>query len=308
MGYKQNYYRITDNERIFFSMHDMTGPCMHVTLAIFTLETDYLLDNSRQTDWIRLNLNWNGTVLILEGQSGWLYPFVFPSILTDFEDESVSSVKTATDARSTIITQLNKLFQFVVDQESNKINLFLSNCLLHGLELFIDLHKVCSEWIGSLFINFHGTSNIVAKIVDLLDHFTFLGNCSPTPPLSQHFACSRKLIWCFELSWALSPPKFLCEVWPRTARLPTSQLQFRATNFVAFIPSRSIRQIMANFSRIEFQSTSGKEKKIIVLSSRPPQNAVKTRLPSGVQRPQRILLSCRSCCPHRRRCLISLVS
>ena len=85
--------------------------------------------------------------------------------------------------------QLNKLFQFVVDKESNKINLFLSNCLLHGLELFIDLYKVCSEWIGSLFINFHGVSNIVAKIVDL-----FLGNFSPTPPLSQHFACSRKLI------------------------------------------------------------------------------------------------------------------
>ena len=49
MGYKQNYYRITNNERIFFSMHDMTGQCMHVTLAIFTLETDYPLDNSRQT-------------------------------------------------------------------------------------------------------------------------------------------------------------------------------------------------------------------------------------------------------------------
>ena len=64
-------------------------------------------------------------------------------------------------------------------------------------------------------------------------------------------------------------------------------------NFVAFIPSLSIRQIMANFSRIEFQSTSGKEKKIIVLCSRPPQNAVKTGLHAGVQWPQRILLSCR---------------
>ena len=79
-------------------------------------------------------------------------------------------------------------------------------------------------------------------------------------------------------------------------------------NFVAFIPSRSIRQIMANFSRIEFQSTSGKEKKIIVLCSRPPQNAVKTGLHAGVQWPQRILLSCRFRCPHRRRCLISPVS
>ena len=55
------------------------------------------------------------------------------------------------------------------------------------------------DW--ELFISFHGTSNIVAKIVDLLDHFTFLGDCSPTAPLSQHFACSHKLIWCFELSW-----------------------------------------------------------------------------------------------------------
>ena len=25
----------------------------------------------------------------------------------------------------------------------------------------------------------------------LLDHFTFLGNCPPTPPLSQHFALSK---------------------------------------------------------------------------------------------------------------------
>ena len=79
-------------------------------------------------------------------------------------------------------------------------------------------------------------------------------------------------------------------------------------NFVAFIPSRSIRQIMANFSRIEFQSTSGKEKKIIVLCSRRPQNAVKTGLHADVQWPQRILLSCRFRCPHRRCCLISLVS
>ena len=84
------------------------------------------------------------------------------------DGKSVSSVKTATDVRSTIITQLNKLFQFVVDQESNKVNLFLSNCLLHDLQLIIDLHKVCSEWTGSLFNNFHGTSNIVAKIVDNL--------------------------------------------------------------------------------------------------------------------------------------------
>ena len=40
----------------------------------------------------------NGTVLILDGQSAWLYPSVFPSILTDFQDGlSVSSVKTAID-------------------------------------------------------------------------------------------------------------------------------------------------------------------------------------------------------------------
>ena len=25
-----------------------------------------------------------------------------------------------------------------------------------------------------------------------LDHYTFLGNCPPTPPLSQHFALSEK--------------------------------------------------------------------------------------------------------------------
>ena len=24
------------------------------------------------------------------------------------------------------------------------------------------------------------------------DHYTFLGNCPPTPPLSQHFALSEK--------------------------------------------------------------------------------------------------------------------
>ena len=27
---------------------------------------------------------------------------------------------------------------------------------------------------------------------DYLDHYTFLGNCPPTPPLSQHFVLSEK--------------------------------------------------------------------------------------------------------------------
>ena len=166
------------------------------------------------------------------------------------------------------------------------------------------------DW--ELFINFHGTSNIVAKIVDLLDHFTFLGDCSPTPPLSQHFACSHKLIWCFELSWVelnfWVPQSLSANFCPIRQGCRRRSYNSVLQNFVAFIPSRSIRQIMANFSRIEFQSTSGKEKKIIVLCSRPPQNAVKTGLHAGVQWPQRILLSCRFRCPHRRRCLVSLVS
>ena len=66
---------------------------------MFTLETDYPfetgypLDNSGQTLYV---LIWNGMVLILDGQSAWLYSPVFPSILTDFEDGlSVTNVKTA---------------------------------------------------------------------------------------------------------------------------------------------------------------------------------------------------------------------
>ena len=45
------------------------------TLAIFTLETDYPLDNSRQTD--NTSLFQNRTDLIFDGQSAWLYPSVF---------------------------------------------------------------------------------------------------------------------------------------------------------------------------------------------------------------------------------------
>ena len=49
---------------------------------------------------IKINTSKSGNVmvLILDGQSAWLYPSVFPSILTDFQDGlSVSSVKTAID-------------------------------------------------------------------------------------------------------------------------------------------------------------------------------------------------------------------
>ena len=34
--------------------------------------------------------------------------------------------------------------------------------------------------------------NIVASHVGVLDHFTFLGNFPPTPPLNQYFALSEK--------------------------------------------------------------------------------------------------------------------
>ena len=32
---------------------------------------------------------------------------------------------------------------------------------------------------------------IIIAILVVADHFTFLGNCPPTPPLSQHFALSK---------------------------------------------------------------------------------------------------------------------
>ena len=31
-------------------------------------------------------------------------------------------------------------------------------------------------------------------VVEIWDHYTFLGNCPPTPPLSQHFALSDKQV------------------------------------------------------------------------------------------------------------------
>ena len=30
--------------------------------------------------------------------------------------------------------------------------------------------------------------------MDVADHYKFLGNCPPTPPLSQHLALSEKLV------------------------------------------------------------------------------------------------------------------
>ena len=42
-----------------------------------------------------------------------------------------------------------------------------------------------------------GNNNLKIGIVgsscrpQLMDHFAFLGNCPPTPPLSQHFALSK---------------------------------------------------------------------------------------------------------------------
>ena len=42
-----------------------------------------------------------------------------------------------------------------------------------------------------------GNNNLKIGIVgsschlQLMDHFVFLGNCPPTPPLSQHFALSK---------------------------------------------------------------------------------------------------------------------
>ena len=72
---------------------------------IVTRKCPYLLER-RIIRWIirvrQIKINTskseNGTVLILDGQSAWLYPSVFPSILTDFQDGlSVSSVKTAID-------------------------------------------------------------------------------------------------------------------------------------------------------------------------------------------------------------------
>ena len=31
-------------------------------------------------------------------------------------------------------------------------------------------------------------------LIDIVDHYTLLGNCPPTPPLSQHFALSEKYV------------------------------------------------------------------------------------------------------------------
>ena len=34
--------------------------------------------------------------------------------------------------------------------------------------------------------------SLVGEAQRALDHYTILGNCPPTPPLSQHFALSKK--------------------------------------------------------------------------------------------------------------------
>jgi len=59
-------------------------------MAVFTLETyypsetGYPLDTSRQTD--STSQFENGTVSILDEESVWINPSVYPSISTDFED------------------------------------------------------------------------------------------------------------------------------------------------------------------------------------------------------------------------------
>ena len=37
-------------------------------------------------------------------------------------------------------------------------------------------------------------NNLLEERYDFLDHCTFLGNCPPTPPLSQHFAVREKYV------------------------------------------------------------------------------------------------------------------
>ena len=71
-----------------------SGKIILLSLAVYPQETDYPLNNSRQTD--NTSLFENRTVLILGEQSAWLFPFDLPSILTDFEGGLfVSSLKTS---------------------------------------------------------------------------------------------------------------------------------------------------------------------------------------------------------------------
>ena len=58
-------------------------------------------------------------------------------------------------------------------------------------------NKYFAQWEkGERFSSKNGhwetVRNLSAETLACMDHYTFLGNSPPTPPLSQHFALSEK--------------------------------------------------------------------------------------------------------------------
>ena len=72
--------------------------------------------------------------------------------------------------------------------QTNKISRLFSMYIFKELEQRI-WQKINLWW------HFINSYNLFSWLrIDIMDHYTLLGNCPPTPPLSQHFALSEKYV------------------------------------------------------------------------------------------------------------------
>ena len=92
------------------------------------------------------------------------------------------------------------------------------------------------------------TRPVVQDIVDFLDHFMFLGNCPPTPPLSHYFALSEKEVLVLVQGrgrWAVSQAKLLLNL-----TCPNGKNQVRCP----LTKSLTIRQARSGLRQAKFQN------------------------------------------------------
>ena len=81
-------------------------------------------------------------------------------------------------------------YQFFFSKKSNSVKEKKSLILYAKLNETLLLNEVSCLKQGSEMTDFCLKQGKGLGLV--WDHYTFLGNCPPTPPLSQHFALSEK--------------------------------------------------------------------------------------------------------------------
>ena len=98
-------------------------------------------------------------------------------------------------------TKQYSCFHCMRDGKVQQVTIFHCDCMPACL---VNRNAKCDcqilyRQILNKYVNFYYSCRvllIVSKefLISLPDHFTFLGNCPPTPPLSQHFARSEKKV------------------------------------------------------------------------------------------------------------------